>query len=359
MKQQSALEMLVVYSWAVLLIGLFVALALVISGSTAPSSYLPGTCSIQPLLPCAETLLTSYSASSPITFTVEFVNQLGVTMEFPADALNVNLTNIGSAGSNNYYGTCNPSTASSGSQVICTATIPGSAQPSIGSQTSASFSISYYLCAPGTACNGPYISTGTSTQPMVASKIKLSYISILASPTTGRVVINGVNYYSGTNAILLSGKYTVYGSPPPGYTFSSWAASGNVLLGSQTSQSTIATVSGNGTLSVDFTNLLSTTTTSTISTTVSTLSTTVSTLSTTISTISTIYYVPITLTNSQSAATPAPFQQMLVVQHRHGAAGVGREQRKQYSRSYCGMGKSPKRHRGKLRHDDLHGLHAQ
>lgn len=252
MKQQSALEMLVVYSWAVLLIGLFVALALVISGSTAPSSYLPGTCSIQPLLPCAETLLTSYNPSSPISFIMEFVNQLGVTMEFPANAINLTVTGVGSPGTNSYYGSCNPSTAANGAHIICYVKIPGTTQPAVGAQTSASFSISYNLCASGSACSGPYISTGTSTQSMIASKVALAYVTLSASPNVGHIVIDGLNYYTGTDVILVSGKYTIYGSAPSGYTFSSWAAAGNVIVTSPNSQTTVATVTGNGTLSANF-----------------------------------------------------------------------------------------------------------
>ncbi|MCL4411455.1 hypothetical protein M1329_00760 [Candidatus Marsarchaeota archaeon] len=252
MKQQSALEMLVVYSWAILLIGIFVALALVISGSTKPSGYLPGTCSIQPLLPCAETLLTGYSSSAPISFIMEFVNQLGVTMEFPANAINLTVTNLGSSGTNSYYGSCNPSKAANGAHIICKVEVPGTTEPAVGSQSSALFAISYDLCASSGACTGPYISTGTSTQSLMASQFALAYVTLSASPNVGHIVINGLNYYTGTEAVLVSGKYTVYGSPPSGYAFSSWTAGGNVIVSAQNSQNTTATVTGNGTLSANF-----------------------------------------------------------------------------------------------------------
>lgn len=254
MKQQSALEMLVVYSWALLLIGLFVALALVMSGSSRAVDYLPGTCSIQPLIPCIETLVTGRSATSNITFTVEFINQLGITMQFPAsDAINLSVNNLGISGTGNFYGACNPQIAGSGARVICTVSIPGTVQPPIGSQTSSTFSISYSLCNSGSSCSTGYVSTGQSVQQLVPGTVKLYYVTIAASPSTGSVELNGIRYYTGTRVLLVPAKYTVFAVPPAGYHFSSWSITSPSTLASTAVQNTTLAVQANATLTATFT----------------------------------------------------------------------------------------------------------
>ncbi len=254
MKQQSALEMLVVYSWALLLIGLFVALALVISGSSRSVDYLPGTCNIQPLIPCVETLITGHSSTNNITFTVEFINQLGVGMQFPAsNAINLSVHNIGVSGNGNYYGACNPQTASNGAHIVCIVKIPGTFEPPMGSQTSTAFSISYSLCSPGSPCSGNYKSTGESVQQIIPGTIKLYYITIAATPTTGSVELNGVQYYTSTQVLLIPAKYTVFAVPPSGYHFSSWSVTSPSAVTSASAQNTTLTVAANATLTATFT----------------------------------------------------------------------------------------------------------
>ena len=57
LKGQAALEFIVTYSWALIIISLFVVAVLVLSDVRPPVAYLQSSCSIQPLLPCSETLL--------------------------------------------------------------------------------------------------------------------------------------------------------------------------------------------------------------------------------------------------------------------------------------------------------------
>ena len=123
---QSAIEMLSVYAWALLIIAIFVAFIFVISGPKAPISYLPPVCNIEPLLPCVQSTLTSVNTahSIPIKYTVVFLDSLGVSMHLPANAISVTLTNIGSTGTNVYNGTCLPKNVSSGTRVICAVSIP-------------------------------------------------------------------------------------------------------------------------------------------------------------------------------------------------------------------------------------------
>ncbi|MEM0148508.1 MAG: hypothetical protein QXY10_02840, partial [Candidatus Micrarchaeaceae archaeon] len=77
MKLQSALEMLITYSWAIIILTLFIAIAAVISLSSPSSTYMPPTCNIAPTLPCIYSLLTSYSSSHPAMYLVEFSNNFG------------------------------------------------------------------------------------------------------------------------------------------------------------------------------------------------------------------------------------------------------------------------------------------
>ncbi len=253
MRQQSALEMLVVYSWALLLIGLFVALALVMSGSSRSINYLPGTCNIEPLIPCVEALMTGHSSTTSITYTVEFINQLGIGMEFPANAINLSVSDIGVRGSSSYNGTCNPSLAPAGAHIVCIVKIPGTLQPPVGSQTSAAFSLSYSLCEHDSVCSGDYKTTGESVQQLVPGTAKLYYITIAASPSTGSVVLGGVQYYTGTETLLVPGKYTVFAMPPAGYHFSSWSVTAPSTLANTGAQNTTLSVSANATLTATFT----------------------------------------------------------------------------------------------------------
>ena len=81
-KLQSALELLTTYSWAFLIIAIFVAAAAIISGSRAPTSYITSTCSINPEFQCLQSTLSRYNATTPIKFSILFTNDLGALVPF-------------------------------------------------------------------------------------------------------------------------------------------------------------------------------------------------------------------------------------------------------------------------------------
>ncbi|HUY69991.1 MAG TPA: hypothetical protein VMV00_00280, partial [Candidatus Baltobacteraceae bacterium] len=107
LRQQSALELLTTYSWALLIIAVFVAAVAVINSARPATNYLASSCSIEPLLPCTQTLLT-YNTVSPIKFTLLFTNNLGQVMYFPVNSINITVTNIGTKGITYNVGNCTP-----------------------------------------------------------------------------------------------------------------------------------------------------------------------------------------------------------------------------------------------------------
>jgi hypothetical protein len=254
-KQQSALELLTTYSWAFLIIAVFIAAIAILAGSRAPASYVPSTCNISPGFPCEQAVLSGYNSVVKTKFMVTFTNNLGTPIYFPSNSFNVTLTNVGDAGINSYSGNCTPLVALKGAQVSCISQIPGTVMPSAGSQASASFAMGYSICKNMqlTSCSGTYRTTGFSLQSVSPPGTSLYTISFVTSPNTGIIVINGASYSSGTSAILVSGKYTAYASPPAGYTFGSWSiTSTSSTLSSTTLQNATLTLSSNATLQANF-----------------------------------------------------------------------------------------------------------
>ncbi len=165
-RQQSSLEFLTTYAWAILIIALFIAVVVVISLSKPAASYLPSQCSITPLFPCIDTRLY-YNAITPLTFTIVFQDNLGQAMYFPANAFNVTMTGVGVSGTQSSLGSCAPAFLPSGSQAVCTTQIPGNLKPPSGTTKSTSFSITYQLCTGGaqsSCASTAYTTTGTSLQ---------------------------------------------------------------------------------------------------------------------------------------------------------------------------------------------------
>ncbi len=219
---QSAIEMLSVYSWALILIAMVIVLVFVLSGPFAPARYLGSSCNIQPLMRCANTYLAPYTKSGdPIKFTLIFYNNLGVTLNFTKSAFNITTSNLGQKGTLNSSGACLPSIAHAGAEVICTADIYGSVEPPLYSSVSDSFKIGYYICKGG-SCSGPYVSTGTSIQELSPGAISLVNLSIFTTPSSGIVVINGIRYSNAVSVPLESGNYTLYAIAPKGYAFNKW-----------------------------------------------------------------------------------------------------------------------------------------
>ncbi len=254
-KLQSALELLTTYSWAFLIIAIFIAAAALASGSRAPTSYLTSTCNINPEFQCLQSVLSGYNAATPIKFSVLFTNDLGAPVYFPSNSFNVTVTNIGTSGIHSYKGNCTPQLASKGAQIMCISQIPGTQVPSTGSQASVSFLMNYSICnnMQPSSCSGSYKTTGFSIQPVSPPGASLFTTKFITNPNNGMIVLNGVSYANGTSAILMGNKYTVYASPPSGYIFGTWSiTSASSTISSTNTQNATLILSSNATLQANF-----------------------------------------------------------------------------------------------------------
>jgi hypothetical protein len=232
------MEMMVTYSWAVLIISIFVAIVFVLVGSASGQPLLPSSCTIQPLLPCTDTLLTNYSSTSGIVFYLTFTNNLQNPILFQNNAFNLTTTGIGVIGNAINYGNCYPSFALIGSAVICKVSIAGSFSPPVGTKANTAFSITYRLCSRNTQAGCPsssYKSSGYSTQSVAPANVLFYGVSFVANEVNGiskstigmnaLIYINGVPYATAQNALFVSqGSYSLFGTIPSGFTFSSWTS---------------------------------------------------------------------------------------------------------------------------------------
>ncbi|MDE1857211.1 MAG: hypothetical protein KGH98_03985 [Candidatus Micrarchaeota archaeon] len=303
--------MLMTYSWALLIIALFVAIIFVVSGSRAPSQYIGSQCNIVPTLPCIQSVISGYNSVNPITFTMAFNNNLGTAIQFPANAINVTATGLGSTGTSSYLGNCYPSFVTNGGEVICTVPISGSVEPAIGSQVTLPFTISYNICngkTTGSCTASTYKTTGQAVQNLAQAGVSL-YRLTLTTTFNSFININGVTYISGSNVLLSGSKYTVFALPVnTNYKFSAWSFTGNSLgssISSTSAQNATLNLGSNVTLNANFiyvgppttTVPISTSTTTSTSTTSTSTSTTTSTTSTSTTSTST------TSTSTSSTST--------------------------------------------------------
>jgi hypothetical protein len=250
---QSAVEMLSVYSWAIILIAMVVAMVFALSGPFTPAQYLGSSCNIQPLMLCLHSYLAPYiNSGEPIKFSLIFVNNMGVTLNFTGQHFNVTMNNVGQKGETNSTGSCLPLIAHAGTEVICTAYVYGSVEPPMYSSVSSAFSIGYYVCK-GSSCSGPYTSTGSSIQTISPGSAQLVNLSVDTSPDNGRVVINGIGYSSGIIVPLEKQNYTIYAVPPNGYQFNNWifSSASSSIANANDIQTTIS-LSSNSVLTANF-----------------------------------------------------------------------------------------------------------
>ncbi len=257
-KAQSALEFMMAYSWAFIIISLFVVSVLLISDSRPPSVYLGSSCNIQPLLPCSESLLTynSINPSGPLAYYVVFTNDLGAVMFFPQNSLNLTTYTLGSGVSKYTLGNCAPAFAGKGATVLCAASISGATPPKVGTQEILTFSLNYNLCSAGTkgSCGiGIYKSSGFSTESVAPSSINLYNLTFGVKPTSaeGTIVLNEVTYFNGTSTYLYPGNYIISADPQQGYTFVSWSVNSPSSVASPTGTTTL-TVNANAVLVATF-----------------------------------------------------------------------------------------------------------
>ncbi|MGC8669866.1 MAG: InlB B-repeat-containing protein, partial [Candidatus Micrarchaeia archaeon] len=313
MKGQSALEFLVTYSWAIIIITVFVAIILVLNGFRSPSYYLASSCYIEPLMPCVQTLVT-YNAIAPLKFALVFKNNLGTAMLFPQNSLNISISSANAKAASHFVGNCYPNFIPSGAEVLCIATMVGIPKPSVGTQMTIPFTLRYRLCSgPKSQQCSPevYNTTGTSTQIVAPSYLNLYALNLNSSTPNSYIIINGVAYATNSTTFLIGKQYSVFAMPPAGYVFKSWllqskgSSISNTLL-----QNTTLTLSSNATLIANFVSAVySTTTSTTISTTTSTTTTSVFT---TIPVANVIYEIPIYIYNNQSIPTYS-YQQLVLI----------------------------------------------
>lgn len=242
MKQQSAVEFVMTYSWAIIVISLFVVAVILLSDVRPPQNYLQSSCSIQPLLPCTDSVL-AYSGTGPLQYYVVFVNQLGSTIYLPQNkALNATISIVGGRSSYS-FGTCTPSLASEGATVLCTANIGSNQKPGAGSSQIVDFVLNYSICssANAIACNKNfYKSSGYSLQNIAPSGTSLDKVTFITK-NGATIIVNGVAYYNNTYAYFTSGNYVIFGQPAQGASFNSlaWTTNAPSYVASSSSQNTI------------------------------------------------------------------------------------------------------------------------
>ncbi len=156
MQAQSALEFLTVYGWAFIIIALFISIVFVFVSSKGVSTYAPSSCYISPELPCIAAYLSSNSIGSFAV--VQFTNQLGTKMSFPANSIIFKPT----LASSNYTGNCLPVNAINTALVTCNVIMPG-LRFSPGTQVYPAFTIKYYLCPNNVCSNYAYNTSGSAT----------------------------------------------------------------------------------------------------------------------------------------------------------------------------------------------------
>lgn len=270
MRAQSAIEFLVTYSWALLIVTIVIAMVFILAAPSSSSTTIPFTCNIQPLLPCTDALLTSTNGIIPIRYLIDFQNNLNAPIYFPNNAFNVTTTDIGTVGTNINFGNCYPNFALPDDRVICYASIPGTIEPGSGSQVVVPFRIQYAICSGSSSDNCPqsyYNSTGYSTLGISAATGNFYSLSFTFNdvetdtPVNGIVILNGVAYAQGANILLTStGNYVaVAQGQTSGELFVSWdvvqTGTPPTTISNTITTNTILEVGSNSVVEVEVTSL--------------------------------------------------------------------------------------------------------
>ncbi len=249
---QTALEFVTTYGWAILIIAIVIALLAVYAGPRVNASKIPFQCNIQPGIPCTGATMLGYNSSvGGLRYFISITNNLGTPIKFGAVPIRISVSNIGSSGTSTHTGTCRPGTLYQGGIAICNVTIPGSIEPSIGSDIRVNFNISYSICQSG-VCTGNYIATGQSLQELSAANISFYTLTFDTSPSSGgNIYMQGVKYSNGDTVLLNKGNYIVYASPNYGDVFTGWTVSGGTLS-SLTSEEATLSLAGNAIVTAGF-----------------------------------------------------------------------------------------------------------
>ena len=153
-RAQAAMEYLVTYGWALLI--LFVVVAyLLTSGAFSASSFAAQECVLQPDLSCSPFVIYREGPDTTLQFTL--TNGLGFPINI--SSINYTTTGIGAPGRMVYSGTAPGGTIPSGARFGFNQTFPGDSQPSETDFRTIYVEMAYYNCK-GSPCSGPYMTSG-------------------------------------------------------------------------------------------------------------------------------------------------------------------------------------------------------
>ncbi len=163
---QSIVEMLSTYSWALLVVSIFIAIVIMLSGSPGGTPESPTVCTIQPLFPCLDSTFGAASHNL-IPFYLTFINNLRTPIYFQgANSFNLTTTDIGTVATESTLGTCMPDFAPPGTQVVCNANVVGPIEPAYGTNVNLLFTFTYEICsknAQSSCAPGLYVTSGYAT----------------------------------------------------------------------------------------------------------------------------------------------------------------------------------------------------
>jgi len=155
-RAQAAMEYLVTYGWALLVL-LAVVAYLLTSGAFSANSFAAQECVLQPDLSCSPFVLYKDDVNTVLKFTL--TNGLG----FPIKITEVNYTTsgIGAQGRMIYPGALPTPTGTiaSGDKMAFTTTFFGDPQPSVNDFRTIYVEMSYLNCK-NSPCSGPYVTSG-------------------------------------------------------------------------------------------------------------------------------------------------------------------------------------------------------
>ncbi len=152
---QAAMEYLVTYGWALLV--LFVVVAyLLTSGAFSANSFAAQECVFQPDLPCSPFVLYTQSGATVLKFTL--TNGLGFPISI--SEINYTTTGIGSSGRRIYTGAVPSSTIiPSGARMSFTQIFSDDPQPAANDFRTIYVELTYSNCK-NSPCSGPYVTSG-------------------------------------------------------------------------------------------------------------------------------------------------------------------------------------------------------
>ncbi len=141
---QSALEFLMTYGWALLVVLVFIS-ALYLFGVFDTSRYIPRQCYLQPGLECTSFKMMKNESNMTVEFSGR--NDFGYDIGFANNTATLLAENIGGIGKNNYTGTCSPSIVRAGTTYTCIINITDNARvPALGEMRRMSLSLGFKNC---------------------------------------------------------------------------------------------------------------------------------------------------------------------------------------------------------------------